>query len=543
MALFLMIDDILARDDIRALAPWVPEAAGKITGMMLEGYTPEVLQGVLDSPTALAERVAEALRLLADAAPGGGMDDTSSPSVAERRAQPAPPASAPTQPAPPPAANDTPAETGAPPSPPTPPTRVEAARAAVEILRTRRRRSENWAADWLRGEDGDYLRQPSIVPILDGVPYGCRAYVISRYCQCIRDLRWAVEAHGREQTEASNKRVVGAWVVLLRVFPLSLGRDQGGGGDVGARRARAIGRVWDEGDYSAAMAKARSKKAVRREGKSAPSIAKLFKRVTKYGRQGKISRMCAAFTAAMAAPGDERTLTELKQLAPSLFVPAGCPRRARIAERVAEISRSSRITFKEQHLVPALSSMPKSATTWATAGLMKCVIRTKDGVRQLTWLLETMANAQVPDEVRCLIFDSKRAALEKDSQHQLSIERLVARAEGQAAPAADGASPADNGAPVEHPQCDRCGHRHSRGVGCAPAIWAGESPDVVPEGVRRPPTAAELQMAADAQVRPHPRLACCSGPGGGCCAECAAVPERPQFPSSTKRPIDIRPSR
>ena len=114
MALFLLIDDILARDDIRALAPWVPEAAGKITGMMLEGYTPEVLQGVLDSPTALAERVAEALRLLADAAPGGGMDDTSSPSVAERRAQPAPPASAPTQPAPPPAASDTPAETEAP---------------------------------------------------------------------------------------------------------------------------------------------------------------------------------------------------------------------------------------------------------------------------------------------------------------------------------------------------------------------------------------------------------------------------------------------
>jgi hypothetical protein len=215
------------------------------------------------------------------------------------------------------------------------------------------------------------------------------------------------------------------------------------------------------------MAKARSKKAVRREGKSAPSIAKLFKCLTKYGRQGKISRMCAAFIAAMAAPGDERTLTELKQLAPLLFVPAGCPRRARIVERVAEISRTSQVTFKEQHLVPALSSMPKSATTWATTGLMKCVIRTKDGVRQLTWLLEAMANANVPDEVRCLNFDSKCAALEKDSQHQLSIERLVARATGQAALAADGESPVDNVAPAEHPRCERCGHRHSQGVGCA----------------------------------------------------------------------------
>jgi hypothetical protein len=302
------------------------------------------------------------------------------------------------------------------------------------------------------------------------------------------DLRWVVEAHGREQTEASNKRVVGAWVVLLRVFPLSLGHDQGGGGDTGAWWARAIGRVWDEGDYSVAMAKARSKKVVWWDGKSAPSIAKLFKRVTKYGRQGKISRMCVAFTTTMAAPGDERTLIELKQLAPSLFVPVACPRRAPIVERVTEISHTPWVTFKEQHLVPALSFIPKSATTWATAGLMKCVIRTKDGVRQLTWLLETMANANVPDEVRCLIFDSKRATLEKDSQHQLSIERRVAHAEGQAPPAANGESVADNVAPMEHPQCERCGHRHSWGVGCAPAIWVGESPDVVPVGTWWPPT-------------------------------------------------------
>jgi hypothetical protein len=84
--------------DIRALAPWVPEATGRITGMLLEGYTLAVMQGVLTTLSALVERVAEALRLLADVTLGGGMDDASSPSVTERHAQPAPPASAPMQP-------------------------------------------------------------------------------------------------------------------------------------------------------------------------------------------------------------------------------------------------------------------------------------------------------------------------------------------------------------------------------------------------------------------------------------------------------------
>ena len=70
--------------------------------------------------------------------------------------------------------------------------------------------SEMWAAEWLLGPDGDVLRQPAMVPILDGVPYGCRAYIISRYCQVVRDLSWAVQENARAQTDASHKRLVGA---------------------------------------------------------------------------------------------------------------------------------------------------------------------------------------------------------------------------------------------------------------------------------------------------------------------------------------------
>ena len=39
---------------------------------------------------------------------------------------------------------------------------------------------------------------------------------------------------------------------------------------------------------------------------------------------------------------------------------------------------------------------------------MKSVIRTREGTKQLTWLLEQIANANVPAEIRPLLFDSKR---------------------------------------------------------------------------------------------------------------------------------------
>ena len=70
MALFPKVEAILARDDMQALASSIPNAVGKITGMLLEAYTPAVLQGALADPSALAERVVEALRLLTAAAPG-----------------------------------------------------------------------------------------------------------------------------------------------------------------------------------------------------------------------------------------------------------------------------------------------------------------------------------------------------------------------------------------------------------------------------------------------------------------------------------------
>eukprot|EP01050_Picozoa_sp_SAG11_P040050 SAG11_NODE_17192_length_525_cov_1.978873_1_plen_155_part_00 len=81
------------------------------------------------------------------------------------------------------------------------------------------------------------------------------------------------------------------------------------------------------------------------------------------------------------------------------------------------------------HVAAAMAGCPKSATTWAMAGMYKAVAKTSEGIRLLVWLFEAIANAEVPDEIVPLLFDSKRMALSKDSQHQRSIESLVAAAE------------------------------------------------------------------------------------------------------------------
>ena len=68
--------------------------------------------------------------------------------------------------------------------------------------------------------------------------------------------------------------------------------------------------------------------------------------------------------------------------------------------------------------VPSLSGDPTLAHT-APSTFAAAVLDT---------VMEQIANANVPAEIRPLLFDSKRVAPEKDSQHQLSIAKLEAEA-------------------------------------------------------------------------------------------------------------------
>jgi hypothetical protein len=163
-------------------------------------------------------------------------------------------------------------------------------------------------------------------------------------------------------------------------------------------------------------------------------------------------------------------------------------------------------------------------------------------------MCETIANADVPMEVRPLLFDSKRIPLEKSSQHQLSISRLLKEQEAQEqmhcrTANSSGRSEFDAvsaaAGQAQQPVCERCSYRHATTVSCAPAVYLNEHPDRVPVGLRAAVTERQLQMGREAQLAPHPSMACQSGPDGGPCAACAQAPQRPAHGSANVRPIDV----
>ena len=131
--------------------------------------------------------------------------------------------------------------------------------------------SELWAYALLQ-EDGDTLRQPCTVPLMDTIPFELRERVCKAYARCIADLQAAIKM--RENAAAGDDvaaarlaahHETGAWVIVLRIFPAAILRDYGGGGVHGRtpRELRRALKLWDKGDYVTAYLR-RTPRAVRR---------------------------------------------------------------------------------------------------------------------------------------------------------------------------------------------------------------------------------------------------------------------------------------
>ena len=69
--------------------------------------------------------------------------------------------------------------------------------------------------------------QPCQAKIADRVPYGVRPAVVSAFVECVDALRVAM-------TTSDTDRIVGAWVVVLRLFHPAVLADRNGGGKAGA---------------------------------------------------------------------------------------------------------------------------------------------------------------------------------------------------------------------------------------------------------------------------------------------------------------------
>ena len=218
----------------------------------------------------------------------------------------------------------------------------------------------------------------------------------------------------------ARKRVVGAWVIVMRVFPAAILRDAGGGGTNANSRTkrsmRAAIKLFEEGEYVAAYLRPVRGRAILRSRRAGAGVAvdQVLARAVKYAQEGRVSRAVQALEAAQLAPATTAMLQELIALHPAAFTPRDCVRREEVKRKIAAVRKRKewkKLDFKIFR--KATMSMPRAATTWATTGLIRAVARTRLGLHKLHWMAEQLINAQPPKETWPLFFDGNMMGLDK----------------------------------------------------------------------------------------------------------------------------------
>jgi hypothetical protein len=244
----------------------------------------------------------------------------------------------------------------------------------TQQLQAARRTSELWAYTILQ-EEGLQLRQPCTVPLVEEVPFKLRQQVVRMYARCIGDLKAASFARATAEkgddnaaTELAKRREVGAWVIVLRVFPAAILRDYGGtGSDENSSRTmremKAAIKLWNRGDYMGAYLRPTRDRARRRSRRAGGTtgVDQVVARAIRYAQEGRISRALQALEAAQLAPATDTTLRDIIALHPPRFVPTECPRRAAVTQQVAAARRThgwKKLQWKHFH--KAMQTMPRS---------------------------------------------------------------------------------------------------------------------------------------------------------------------------------------
>ena len=301
----------------------------------------------------------------------------------------------------------------------------------VERSRQKRRESELYFADLLRGPEGAMLLQPCPFPLQEGAPFEVRPQVVLRLTRAYGDLQHAaylrrkVDSGGSEAAiAAAERRLVGAWVVVLKVFqPAVLRREKSG--DANTERILKRIRLWDTGDYKLGFELGPEKPPPKYDP-SENEEAK-FRRAHAAGVQARLSRGLAVFVSPPVAAPDAASLRAMHKLNPPVFVPAECERVKQVHMRTAAIKAQQRAAppLVIGELRKAAKAMPLAASTWTTAGLIRMMAKGgSQAVNLLRWVCEEIVMGRVPPEVVPLLNDSKLIGLSKQSQCALSVQQL-----------------------------------------------------------------------------------------------------------------------
>ena len=135
-------------------------------------------------------------------------------------------------------------------------------------------------------------------------------------------------------------------------------------------------------------------------------IRQIHKQVTDKGQQGLLSRARQALESHGLRPSNEETLGELKALHQAAFVPPACGRHARLRQQLdAAKKRHGFIKLSQNDVWAAVNQMPRSTATWTPVIFMRCATRSLQGLRTLTWVLQSLRNGEVPDAVKPLVLE------------------------------------------------------------------------------------------------------------------------------------------
>jgi hypothetical protein len=178
--------------------------------------------------------------------------------------------------------------------------------------------------------------------------------------------------------------------------------------------------------------------AAKRKAKREESLAVKHRRAVDLGAKGKIGAMAGVYDAAGVMPATQASLHLLSRLFPRRFVPLDCPRRAALKVKMDELRLLPPVKLDLSKFRKAARTLPKSASTWASAHLLRCVAETLEGATLLKWLIERVLLALVPESLMGVLFDTKLVGLQKQSQMAADIEELASRAKkAHEAPAAE----------------------------------------------------------------------------------------------------------
>jgi hypothetical protein len=168
---------------------------------------------------------------------------------------------------------------------------------------------------------------------------------VTAFIDTIKDLQRARDTDRAQRSTESEKRLIGCWVIVLRLFHPAILPNLGEGRDSRARKVSQRLSAWHEGNYTECFltplqqytipeAKPKSSK---QEGDAQK------RRATQKFVLGQISRQVQAVEAGGVMPGTQEVQDEIVNLNPQVLVPLDCPRRERLQKKIEERREGWRI--------------------------------------------------------------------------------------------------------------------------------------------------------------------------------------------------------